>query len=76
MNEQEAYHQLATAVLEKAVKDWRKSQRIPAARKELLRFFMSDMLDLYCDLAHVSPDWLLQCLKIKYKYLEKEDEKL
>ena len=65
---EESMHQLATAVLKVAVEQWKYKRMHTPDRQEMIRFFMSDTFDLFCDLAHVDPEWLLGELGIKWRY--------
>jgi hypothetical protein len=76
---EDGYRQLATDVLVKAIKEWRKVKDAPCQEREkwalkssLLEFFMSDTFEIYCDSAHINPDAVLEKLKIDWKFIRME----
>lgn len=66
-----AVHLLCTEVLTRAVAQFkcRKGLRRDAGFYQLVDFFMSDTFELYCDAAHVNPEWLLEKLGIEWRYV-------
>ena len=66
----ESFHQLATSIIIQAAQDWRKQRHKPkSAKRDLIDFFMSYDFEIYCDLARVNPDVVLEGLEIETEYI-------
>jgi hypothetical protein len=72
----EGYHKLCEDLLTLAVRDWKRVAHAPcqdraryAARQALLDYFLSNVFELYCDMACVNPDAFLEKLGIRSRYI-------
>lgn len=73
--QQECVKLFAASVVKQSILDWRacKRSKDPKAKGDriiLIEFFMSTWFDDLCVLANVDPEWVLEKLDIRWRYLD------